>query len=638
MTSTTDERRAGSTRGRSKGRPPRRRLRLRVSAFIVVALALVSGACFETEEAAEFYGRVETPRAQEFRWSDGGMPRVFDPARAEAPPDTDVVRAMFEGLTDYDPQTLEPAAAVAARWESDADARVWTFHLRGDARWSNGDPVTARDFVRSWRRTLALGDDAPHANLLEIIEGVEDARPAPVAQTSEEVARAQAAESPTPAAASATPQASPSPSPARTPAPFGAEAVDDHTLRVRLRRPDRNFHARVSHPVFRPVHERAAHAETAQTPGARPSEGGAESSLITNGAFRLAELGPEGVVLERRAEYWDAPSVALERVRVVAKRDAEEALAAYRAGELDAVTNAAFEPLALKLLAPYKDFRRQTFGALTYYVFNTARPPFNDRRVREALALAIDHERLSQDTMGGATTPARRFNPLAAVGGKGGEVEPLRQDVARARRLLGEAGYPGGSNFPVIRLLVNRNEQQRILANAVRAMWQNNLGVKTEVVVRAWDEYEAMLGAGDYDVARRSVVMQTTGEESLMSAIFGRQQHETELHEPAVEGVSEASASPAPPAPETSAGGETEGLLPAPRETPARPVFTSEADALRELPAIPIYFPTSYSLVKPYVRGFDTNALDVPSLKRVRVDTEWRPPAKEQRLVLTATN
>lgn len=638
-----------------------RRPRLLFAALVVCSLALVSGGCFETEEAEQFYGRVEVPRAQEFRWSDGGMPRVFDPARAEAPPDTDVVRAMFEGLTDYDPQTLAPVEAVAARWESDKDARVWTFHLRRDARWSNGDSVTAHDFVRSWRRTLSLGAAAPHANLMQIIAGVEETPAAPTVAGVEEVARAETPKAATPVEAAATPEATPAPTPqpARPAEPFGAEAVDDFTLRVRLRRPDRNFHALVAHPVFRPVHELGAHADAEPSDAERVSEGGAESSLITNGAFRLAELGPDGVVLERRAEYWDASTVALERVRVVAKRDAEEALAAYRAGEVDAVTNAAFEPLALKLLAPYKDFRRQTFGALTYYVFNTTRPPFNDRRVREALALALDIERLSHDTMGGATTPARRFNPLEAVreqgsdagagrqgvetdaAKRGGEsskpsaVEPLRQDVARAQRLLGEAGYPGGSNFPVVRLLVNRNEQQRLLANAVRAMWQANLGIKTEVVVRAWDEYEAMLGAGDFDVARRSVVMQTTGEESLMLAMFGRVQHSAEPHE-----FSDADAAETTPSPQTdgtpSGAGEALELETQARTPPAVTLYASESEALRELPAIPIYFPSSFSLVKPYVRGFDANALDMPSLKRVRIDPGWRPPAKEERLVIAA--
>ncbi len=149
------------------------------------------------------------PREQEFRWSDGGLPRVFDPARAAAPPDTDAVRALFEGLTDSDPQTLAPLPAVALKWESSADWRQWTFHLRRDATWSNGDRVTAEDFVRSWQRTLRL-DDAPHASLLANIRGAQDVagevKRAPQqategagAERAETTAEAQAAPPPRPA-------------------------------------------------------------------------------------------------------------------------------------------------------------------------------------------------------------------------------------------------------------------------------------------------------------------------------------------------------------------------------------------------------------------------------------------------------
>src|SRR3982750_2748266 len=140
---------------------------------VAVALSLVvlSGGCFESGEGALYYGQGGVPRRQEFRWSDGGLPQTFDPAIAAAPPDTDAVRALFEGLTDYDPQTLAPVAGVATRWESSNDGRVWTFYLRDNARWSNGEKVTAHDFVRSWERTLKIGPLAPHTELLANIEG-----------------------------------------------------------------------------------------------------------------------------------------------------------------------------------------------------------------------------------------------------------------------------------------------------------------------------------------------------------------------------------------------------------------------------------------------------------------------------------
>jgi oligopeptide transport system substrate-binding protein len=631
-----------------------------VSLALSLSLLLCSG-CFETEEGEQFYGKVLTPHAQEFRWSDGGLPRIFDPARAAVPPDTDVVRALFEGLTEYDPATLMPVPAVASRWEPADGGRKWTFHLRKDAVWSNGDHVTAEDFVRSWRRTLRLGDGAPHAKLLSNIEGARALFIAPANAATFESLPASPSSTPE-AAVAGTAAQSDAPAASDTPPAFGAVALDAQTLQVSLHRPDRNFPSLVAHPVFRPYHELSPGSDLSalQIEQQNQARGDKGLGIVTNGAFNLSELRNESVVLERASNYWDSSSVKLERVFFVAKRDAEDALAAYRAGEVDAVTNASFESLALKLLTPYKDFRRETFGALTYYQFNTARPPFDDPRVREALAISLDLERLSADTLGGATEPARKFLPFvpeesksartsgaegdaAAADSKvSGEAEgsdaggdeaeregerriaPITRNVERARLLLAEAGYPGGENFPRIRLVINRNEQQRIIAQEIARTWRSTLGVETEVVVRNWEEYEAILKAGDFDVARKSVVMQSVDEESNMLALFGDAAPPPEAAPPQ-----------GPETPSTDSTGAASTDAPAGAVTAASnasaapglnmPILT-EAQALRELPAIPIYFASSYALVKPYVNGFETNLLDAPSLKNVSLNTGWKSP------------
>ena len=553
------------------------RFALRVWLSLVVVCSLLLGGCFKGGDGGEqFYGKVVVPGAQEFRWSDGGLPKVFDPARAAAPPDTDAVRALFEGLTDYEPGTLRPVPAVASRWESDDEGLRWTFHLRTNARWSNGDAVTAQDFVRSWQRALRLGERAPHSKLLSNIEGAQSLA-APFQTSAQSGAEDESARVARGAAKAVAP------TPTTTPHAFGGVALDAHTLRVTLQRPDKNFPALVAHPAFRPVHELSVGADLPELREEQMRDRGQsdETAVVTNGAFSLSRLAGDSVELKRAQSYWDAPSVQLERVLFVDRSDTEGALAAYRAGEVDAVTNATVEPLAVKLLTPYEDFRRDTFAALNYYRFNTSRPPFDDRRVREALALALDIERLSADTLGGATQPAKRFLPAplsdegapadsnadsvaqgreatgrdaesdargegksnasdevkSDAGDTSGGVKSLEYDAARARALLAEAGYPGGVNFPRIRLLVNRNEQQRLVAQAVARMWHDALGVETEIVVRPWEEYEAMLRSGDYDVARRSLVMQTTDEESNMIELFGDEQ-------PAEEGATAATATP----------------------------------------------------------------------------------------------
>src|SRR5882724_5847132 len=147
------------------------RARVALSCSFLLILSLTHAGCFSGEEPTTYYGKVVVPRAQEFRWSDGGLPQTFDPAFAAAPPDTDVVRAIFEGLTDYDPKTLAAVPGVATHWESSNDGRVWTFYLRDDAHWSNGEKVTANDFVRSWERTIKIGQLSPHTELLSNIAG-----------------------------------------------------------------------------------------------------------------------------------------------------------------------------------------------------------------------------------------------------------------------------------------------------------------------------------------------------------------------------------------------------------------------------------------------------------------------------------
>lgn len=590
------------------------RWRARAAASILLVISLTSG-CFLDHEVEPFYGRVAVPRAQEFRWSNGGLPQTFDPALAAAPPETDVIRAMFEGLTDYDPKTLAPVPAVAERWESTKDNLEWTFHLRRDARWSTGEPVTARDFVNSWKRTLKMGDTAPHWRLLANIYGAAPptlvSAPTTAAAEAQPQAAARAGEKKETKAEAKKEKTQEPPQPP----PFGAEALDDYTLRVRLIRPDANFPALVAHPVFRPVHDMDA-----QLPSPMQAQ-----RIVSNGAFQFSRASREGVTLERAGNYWDAQSVSLQRVQFVAAQNTEAALSAYRAGEVDAVTNAGFEPLAIKLLAPYKDFRRTTYGAITFYSFNTTQVPFDDVRVREALAIVIDRDRICEDEMGGATEPAGKFLPeTEELAHAGNRLPTLEKNVSRAQSLLSAAGFPKGAGFPVLRLLINRNEQQRQVAESVADMWRASLGIKVEVISKPWEEYEQAVRTGDYDVVRRGFVMQTMDEETNMRLMFDTSSN-TATAESTTTATDNAQASAANANASQSAPKADEKRLPEKSLPLSEPVLT-EQQALRELPAIPIYFASSYQLIKPYVVGFDANLLDAPSLKRVRMDTGWQQP------------
>jgi oligopeptide transport system substrate-binding protein len=454
---------------------------------------------------------------------------------------------------------------------------------------------------------MRIGELAPHTELLANIEGAVIESPGSgTVTTTPATTQLEKQVKPEAPLANAKPPSTKSPSEA-----LGVEAVSDYVLRVRLRRPDLNFPALVAHPVFRPV-KLQQEGDVSKL---------AAKDLVSNGAFSLAKTESERVLLERANNYWDKDQVALQTVEFVGQKDAESALAAYRAGEIDAVTNAAFEPLAIKLLTPYEDFRRTTYGALTYYSFNTKHQPFDDVRVREALAIGIDRDRISADEMGGATEPAKRFLPEMASNAQNPVVnksEVLEKEYERARELLAEAGFPEGEGFPKIRLLINRNEQQRVVAQSIAAMWRSVLNIETEIIVKNWDEYEASIHAGDYDVVRRGIVMQTTDELTSIRMIFP-------------EGT--------PPNP--TAAAEKEAATPAnvvngkpaavkDNDLAKLPPIETEAQALKDLSAMPIYFASSYSLVKPYVTGFDSNVLDTPSLKTVRINTNWTNQNRER--------
>ena len=501
--------------------------------------------------------------------------RIFqlDPARAAAPPETDLVRAMFEGLTEIDPATMTERPAAAERWTSTPDHRNWTFYLRGDARWSNGKPVTAYDFVRSWKRLAALGDKAAHTDLLTNIMGfprgnsvitteIGPAEPANPAETPGSTpAGNAAAPTPTPAKPAAAETA-----PAiKAPLTLGVVAAGPGTLNVSLVVPDKDFPKLVAHPIFRPVFD-----------GAALDEQGLDPNTVTNGAFRVASVGDDGIVLERSPTYWNKAAVSLERVRFVPAADAESALKSYRSGELDAVSNVDFAPLALKLLAPYEDFRRTTHSALNFYEINYQRKPFDDRRVREALAISIERERLTEGELEGSTRPALQFMPYSKTAGS------LIQDKARARLLLRDAGFPDGEGFPVIRLVINRNDTQQRIARSVAKMWKQNLNLDTEIIVKESSEIEAARSSGDFDLIRRGVVLPTPDEAVSFLTIFAEGVPVVNVSA-RDQSIHRESGADVPPASDTQ---------PPLVENAAKEMILDEEDALYQVRAIPLYFPS----------------------------------------------
>jgi len=636
------------------------RLGLRGKLTLMCLFSLLLVACSELEKpkTEEFYSESKPPRKQEFRWSNGKQPKTFDPAFVSAPPETDIARAIYDGLTETDSKSLKALPAIASEWESSEDHKIWTFKLRKDSRWSNGKVVVAQDFERSWKRLSELGEKVPSHELLKNIVGVEHdhekhaskdtdvdvfskhearkitAKKGVERQTADEKSNFQSplensnssnenSEVVIKPKASLKKLESQKKNAAKT-AKFGVVAIDERTLRVTLKQSDREFPKLVAHPVFRPVYAIGEEFEDSKL----------KADIVTNGAFQIVSVNEKGVTLEKAETYWNKEKVKLERVIFVPAKDADSALKAYRDGDVDAVTNVDFEPLALKLLTPYFDFRRTTHSALNFYEFNRQKAPFNDRRVRKALAISIERERLTEDKMDGATKPAYNFLPFNEPEGD----SKLTKNSAEAKDLMEKAGFPNGENFPQIKLVVNRNNVQKQIAKSVAEMWKKELNIDTEIIIKEAGELEAAKAKQDYDVVRRGVVFPTADETANMLSIFkptqsgkdsqitsgksgsdGAGSRKGKLTIP-MYGNSNSNSNQGTNS-DSVGDGSNELIV----EIGERDYILTEQEAMSEVPAIPLYFPTSYSLVKPYVNGFEMNALDAPSLKEVNIDSDWQP-------------
>lgn len=366
-------------------------------------------------------------------------PESLDPYLVRGAVEWTIVGGLFEGLVTPDMATLEPRPGVAETWEVSADGLQYTFHLRNTARWSDGSPVTARDFEYGARRLLAPRLGAAHAeNNLFFVRGARDYQ------------------------AGRT----------RDFATVGVRARDERTIEIALARPTPFFLSALY--LFFPVPQAAVEKFAAMDE--RVNNWIRPGNLVGNGPFQLKSWRQnQGVVLERNPHYWDAARVRLREIHFLPIENAPAEENAFRTGQLHLTSS-----VPLNKIAVYEQERPDALKVVDdrgiyFYAFNVAKPPFNDRRVRQALSLAVDRERLTRQVIKGGKQPAWNFTPP----GTGGYTARgrLEFDPERARALLREAGFADGKNFPAAELLVDSREHHRVIAEAVQQMWRQHLGL-----------------------------------------------------------------------------------------------------------------------------------------------------------------
>lgn len=487
----------------------------------------------------------------------GGMEVEVDPQRATTVADGNILRALFEGLVIADPITLEPRPGVAERWEVSDDGLQYTFFLRGNARWSNGDPVTAEDFAGSIRRVLTPELGAPNVYLVLPLRGAR----AFLEKTVTDFAQ------------------------------VGVEVLDPRTLRLTLEQPAPHFLATLMHFVWLPVHLptlRAAGGETAlNNPWTTPER------FVGNGAFRLFEnVRQQYVLLDASPTYWDAASVHLRGIKLLAFGGVEVEERNFRAGQLH-ITDA----LPIGKIRSYRESNPRLLHitpsyALYFYRCNVSRPPLNDARVRRALSAAIDRHALVSGPFAAAHTPAHAFTPPGAAGY---EAPALAVDDAElARRLLAEAGFAGGKDMPHLEVLYNKSENHQLVAEVVQENWRRQLGFEARLTNQEYSVFLANRNALNYDICRASWFADYLDPLGFLEILTsGNANNQTGWSNADYDRIVAEAARTADPARRLALFREAETIL------------------LNEMPVIPLYVQSTVRLVDPRVTGWFDNPMDL---------------------------
>jgi oligopeptide transport system substrate-binding protein len=391
----------------------------------------------------------ELAQRQVLHRGNGAEPQSLDPHKSEGVPESNLQRDLFEGLTNDAPDgSIEPG--VARSWDISDDGLVYLFHLRDDARWSNGDPVTAHDFEYGLRRSV---DPKTLSNYSIMLRPILNA---------EKIIAGELA-----------------------PEDLGVRAIDELTLEIRLSGPTPYFLGVLTHSASYPVHQ-----PTVEKYGDRWARPG---RLVSNGAYRLRDWVMQShIVLERNRYYWNNDQTTIDEVWYYPIENQSTELQRYRADALDMTYELPFRQLSwIRNNLPDELVISEYLG-IYYFGINVTQPPFKDNPdLRRALNLAVDRDILTRQVTTAGEIPAYGWVPAAAnytqyVPEWAGWTQEER--VAEARRLYEAAGY-SRDNPLRIQILYNTHENHRTIAVAVSSMWSEALGIETELVNEEWKVY-----------------------------------------------------------------------------------------------------------------------------------------------------
>lgn len=527
-------------------------------ALVALLTASLSAGCL-TSAKGKYFGKTEPPKNNVMRYISGSEPESLDPQFVTGQPEARILMSIYDGLVEYHPKTMEPIPAIAESWDLSSDGTEYIFHLRKNAKFSNGDPITANDFVYTFRRGLSPELASRNANLAYYVkysEAYNSGLSFVKAPDGSFLLKKDFAEAPTAELTHDTLGADTEfhsflDSPERLSVPsdaegrdelvkddpklkaalagkefvpvraedIGVEAVDDYTLRLKLYQPAPFFLGLLAHQFFRVVNQKAI--EKFGKDWMKPE------NIVTSGAFKIKAYRPyDELIVERDPNYWDADNIKLDGIEFYPLDEQTTMQNLYKAGLVDATFNhtvpAAWNEVIRQYTAEYSLHPEVT---VEYYSISVKKPPMDKLNIRKALALAIDREALAlfRKTM----KPLVDFTPegifpkyeearqkvytelLEKQGSSMAEWKARIFEPERARKLMTEAGFPvvkNGDNwscpsFPIddVSLTYNTSESNKSVAEFVQAQWKQNLGITFPIKNMEFKTFLPYRSAVEYD-------------------------------------------------------------------------------------------------------------------------------------------
>jgi len=491
-------------------------------------------------------------------------PKDLDPHIVTSVSAYNVISALLEGLVAEEADQ----SGVAERWDISADLRVYTFHLRPEAKWSNGDPVTADDFIFSYRRILSPALGSPYAYMLHLLKNGKAYNLGTLDDFDQ----------------------------------VGAKALDDHTLELTLETPTPSFLSQLNHWSWFPVHPptilKYGAIDEIGTQWTQPG------NFVGNGAFTLKSWRQNrSIVVEKNPLYWDAKTVRLNEIHFYPIGDHTIEERSFRAGQLH-VTGT----IPLQRIQYYKEkhpelLRLDPYLRSYYYLLNVNKPPLDDVRVRKALAMAIDREQIAKFVTRSGEQPAYTFTPPHI-----GSYEPpvrFTKNVEAARQLLSEAGFPNGENFPELTLLFHTSDLHTRIAEVIQQMWKEALGIHIELENVEWKVYQSRRKNRQYDIARAEWVADYVDPSSFLDVwLSGGGNNHAGWSSVEYDALLQKAAQTTDPLQRLDYFQRAETIL------------------MDELPIIPLLFLPSKSLIQPSVKGWNPSILDHHPYKTIYLEEQ----------------